>query len=405
MVAGLVRAAKPCWCANFNFTPGKRSLQRAGRCRMIATTTARGAKTTSKVKLQDLPQGLLPPLPPHERDDEPAPAYPPVIQQHLNNVTKFSNCVVLTRVGSFYELYGEQVEQYAPLLNLKVAQRNTSRGPVAMAGFQFTALDRFLKILVQDLNEQVAISEEVPNSAADQVKSGGRMYDRKVTRVITPGTLIDENFMNPYENNFLLAIHFRADDAVHNSEKPQAHDTTKVGLSWVDLSSGDFFTQDTDAASVGSKLARIAPKEVLLDATFQETGQSQLKNVFTEGGHIITYHKPTGDFAQLEDWVQVLDSPVVEGGPDFSSQEIAAGSLLLDYVRDRLMEFKITLRPPLKRSDSDSMNIDKQSLRGLEIRSTLREGFSAGSLLHAIRKTVTKSGARLLVDRLGECEW
>ena len=167
---------------------------------LIPLIHARGAKTTTRVKVQPLPQGLLPALPPHERDDEPAPTYPPVIQQHLNHVKKFSDCVVLTRVGNFYEMYADQAEEYGPLMNLKVAQRRTSLGPVAMAGFQFFQLDRYLKLLVQDLNKQVAISEEIRNSPADQVKAGGLLYNRKVTRVITAGTLIDENFVDPNEN-------------------------------------------------------------------------------------------------------------------------------------------------------------------------------------------------------------
>ncbi|KAL2031307.1 hypothetical protein VTO58DRAFT_106658 [Aureobasidium pullulans] len=144
--------------------------------------TTRGAKTKSTIKFHHLPQGALAPLPlPSLEDDAESQVqvYPRVIQQHLNNVNKFSDCVVLTRIGNFYELYGEQAEQYAPLLNLKVAQRKTGLGPVAMAGFQFTQLDRFLKSLVQGLNKHVAISEEVKNSPADQVKNGGLLYNRK----------------------------------------------------------------------------------------------------------------------------------------------------------------------------------------------------------------------------------
>src|SRR5579859_6481391 len=75
-----------------------------------------------------------------------------------------------------------------------------------MAGFPFWQLDRFLKILVQDLNKYVAISEEFPTSISGKVKSGGLLHDRRVARVVTPGTLIDEKFIIPYENNFVLAL-------------------------------------------------------------------------------------------------------------------------------------------------------------------------------------------------------
>lgn len=93
----------------------------------------RGKKTKTVMKLEDLPQGVvrssLPPLP-----EEPptAPAYPTVILQSLRNMQKFDNCVLLTRVGGFYELYFEHAAEYGPLLNLKVAEKKTNAGPVAM---------------------------------------------------------------------------------------------------------------------------------------------------------------------------------------------------------------------------------------------------------------------------------
>ena len=108
----------------------------------------------------------------------------------------------------FIQLYFEQAEEFAPLLGMKLATKKTSAGPVPMAGFPFFQLDRYLKMLVQDLNKYVAISEEFAPPAEDKAKSSnGLMFDRRVARIITPGTLIDEKFIDPSENNFLLAIY------------------------------------------------------------------------------------------------------------------------------------------------------------------------------------------------------
>lgn len=92
----------------------------------------RGKKTKTTVKLADLPQGAIPsdPLPPQESLD--GPAYPTVVLQARRNMQKFDNCVLLTRVGGFYELYFEHAEEYGPLLNLKVASKRTNAGPVPM---------------------------------------------------------------------------------------------------------------------------------------------------------------------------------------------------------------------------------------------------------------------------------
>lgn len=92
----------------------------------------RGKKTTTTVDLADLPQGALPrdTLPQDEAPSE--PAYPTVVLQARRNMQKFDSCVLLTRVGGFYELYFEHAAEYGPLLNLKVASKKTSAGPVPM---------------------------------------------------------------------------------------------------------------------------------------------------------------------------------------------------------------------------------------------------------------------------------
>lgn len=94
----------------------------------------RGRKTKTVVSLDDLPQGLIRPDPEAPLDEEPpvSPAYPTVVLQARRNMQKFDNCVLLTRVGGFYELYFEHAEEFGPLLNLKVAQKKTAAGPVPM---------------------------------------------------------------------------------------------------------------------------------------------------------------------------------------------------------------------------------------------------------------------------------
>lgn len=104
----------------------------------------RGKKTRTVVNLDELPQGVVaPPLPHLPEEDE--PAYPTVVLQARRHMQKFDNCVLLTRVGGFYELYFDQADEYGPLLNLKVAQKKTSAGPVSMV--LFPCLDRAASLL------------------------------------------------------------------------------------------------------------------------------------------------------------------------------------------------------------------------------------------------------------------
>ncbi|KAK0754210.1 muts domain V-domain-containing protein [Schizothecium vesticola] len=375
----------------------------------------RGKKMRTTVKLQDLPQGPLgAPLEPLDDGDH-EPAYPTVVMQARRNMQKFDGCVVLTRVGGFYELYFEHADEYGPLLNLKVAQKKTNGGPVSMAGFPFFQLDRFLKILVQDLHRHVAISEEFPNDASGKVKSGGLMHDRRVARIVTPGTLIDEKFMDPYANNYVMAIHLpprREQETEHDAvgsapdavpvpdaeavRRPTADTSSEIGLAWLDVSTGHFFTQPTSLSSLGSVLSRVSPREVVLDKQFESQQDRATLSLLEEEGYIVTY-SPQGELETLSDWEPMLESEVPpEAADQFTENEVRAGSILLNYVKDRLRGLSMKLQPPLRYDGLEVMKIDRNTMRSLEIKKTVKDGIFKGSLLHAIRRTVTSGGARLL---------
>ncbi|ETI27360.1 hypothetical protein G647_09550 [Cladophialophora carrionii CBS 160.54] len=365
----------------------------------------RGVKTVTRKKVKELQQGeiqaeSLPELPP---DDE--PQYPTVLQGAKSNMAKFDSCVLLTRVGNFYELYFEQAEECGPLLNLKVGYKQTKLGPVAMAGFPFFQLDRFLKMLVKDLNKYVAICEEFLVQTSGKVKSGGLKHDRRVTRVITPGTLIDEKFLDPYEYNFLLSVHpetfVSTLNAAGEGNAPETEPEGKIGLAWLDLSTGDFYTQTTLRSSLSSALARIAPREIILPADVSEDIREEVQNIVGHDHRLLTLHQTGSDFVSMSEWSQMLESPVSDNADDsFTIGEKVAGHQLLDYVRNRLQGLQVRLQPPRQRELHAMLNIDRNSLRGLEILETSREGFGKGSLFHAVKRTSTKSGARLLRDRL-----
>ncbi|KAI0537624.1 muts domain V [Xylaria digitata] len=359
-------------------------------------TQLRGKKTKSSYKLNDLPQGLVKAEPLPDLQDDDSPAYPTVVLQARRNMQKFENCILLTRVGGFYELYFEHAEEYGPLLNLKVAQKKTNAGPVPMAGFPFFQLERYLKILVVDFNYYVAIAEEFPNDPGDKVKSGGLMHDRRVTRVITPGTLIDENFIDPYANNYVLAIHLGREAChtstnVHSSQLSTGSDdlgppSTPIGLAWLDVSTGQFYTQATTVTSLSSILSRVGPREIVVDKVLESQRDDRLFSILAEEKHLVTF-APRGDFLPVSEWSPMLESEIsAQTLANFTTNEAQAGSLLLH----------LKLQPPLQHENLAVLTIDKNTMRALEIKQTIKDGAFRGSLLHAVRRTVTKGGARLL---------
>ncbi|EFR02103.1 DNA mismatch repair protein mutS [Nannizzia gypsea CBS 118893] len=370
----------------------------------------RGAKTKSAARLSDLVQGPLEsnkPLAPFTDD---VPQYPTVIQGAKYNMQKFPNCVLLTRVGNFYELYFHQAEEYASLLNLKLAYRKTAGGPVPMAGFPYFQLDRFLKILVQEMKKNVAISEEFANDAAAKAKSGGLMFDRRVARIVTPGTLIDEKFIDQYQNNYLLSIHVDPNlTSLQSSTDGQATrgqlhclpESDIIGLSWLDLSTGDFLTQITSPQMLASAITRIGAREILVDQCIAESLRSELEALVVQEHQPITYFKRPKTIQALSEWNSSFDSPMTsEAASMFTPQEVSACHLVLEYAKTQMKETDVKLQPPRRKLVEDSMSIDRNCLRGLEILETARDGFGRGSLLHAVRRTSTSSGARLLRERL-----
>lgn len=279
-----------------------------------------------------------------------------------------------------------------------------------MAGFPFFQLDRFLKTLVQDLNKHVAISEEFPVATSGKVKSGGLLFDRKVTRVVTPGTLIDEKFIDPFENNFLLSVHPAVVqqtpgqditfDSLQENPPSDAH-AQRLGLAWLDLSTGDFFTQVTTLAFLPSALARIRPREVVLEPVWLARNRALLQPILDQGHLPITTHRYLREEPLPPDWNQRLDTPIdrqLEAA--FTPEETLAIHHLLDYVAGQLQGLEMKLQPPRRKLLQETMTIDRSSMRGLEILETSRDGLGKGSLFHAVRRTSTKSGTRLLRDRL-----
>ena len=238
------------------------------------------------------------------------------------------------------------------------------------------------------------------------------MYDRRVTRTISQGTLIDEKFIDPYKNNFLLAMsisnedepeHHVSDNAIpaelKEAKTPPFLLSRAIGLAWIDLSTGDFFTQSITLGSLPSVAARIGAKELVMSNENANRIDAVVTGLLEQQRSIVTRHDVNLEDISIQSWTSMLESEVP--GPTKSAltvQEIFAGSLLLSYVRKQLPGLGIKLQIPIRQHNKETMSIDKNSMRALEILGTSREsiGGGKGSLFHTMRRTVTKSGARLL---------
>jgi DNA mismatch repair ATPase MutS len=253
-----------------------------------------------------------------------------------------------------------------------------------MCGFPLQNLERHLKVLIRNHRRSVALCEEF--------KLGERQFERRVTRVLTPGTLIDEAFLNPYENNFVLSVGCSAHSI--DADDP-------IGLSWMDVSTGEFFSQSTTFGTLRDDVVRIEPKEILLSENLRDLKHHPIRLALAEEtSALITFVKMkveenqwsfTAEQANSDDLTS--PAPIL---PSYAPVEQSAISQLTTFLRDNLLEHMPTIAQPQRQGKDARMQIDAHTIKALEIKEGLREGGTTGTLLSAINRTTTTSGSRLL---------
>lgn len=298
--------------------------------------------------------------------------------------------VCLAQVGSFYELYFEQAEIFGPKLGLKVATRKTSQYSIPMAGFPVTQLQKFVKILVQEIGTTVAIIDQYPSE--NQLRD--TIIHRRVSRIISPGTLVDETFLNYNQNNYLLAIYIPSNSLGH-----PADDEISIGLSWIDLSVGDFYVQSTTMGNLTSDISRINPSEIVISKQFQQMdlpsglwypGLRQLKKYF------LRYHKVV--YKDLKMVFKTNLRVTRKKIETYTQHEEAAMNMILSYISYNLPDRELSVEVPNRFWNGDCLQMDSRTREALELteRTTNGRHSSIGSLLSTIKRTVTSSGTRLL---------
>ena len=175
----------------------------------------------------------------------------PVMQQYLQIKAEHPDVLLFYRMGDFYELFFDDAHKAAQLLDIALTKRGSSQGkPIPMAGVPAHAADTYLARLLRR-GESAAICEQI----GDPASSRGPV-ERRVTRIITPGTVTEAALLREREDNLVAAIHCGAE----------------VGLAWLDVSTGRFYlTQVDNQAAASSELARLRPVELLIPESSDES--------------------------------------------------------------------------------------------------------------------------------------
>ncbi|MBL8820168.1 MAG: DNA mismatch repair protein MutS [Planctomyces sp.] len=310
------------------------------------------------------------------------PRLSPMMERYMEVKRENPGSILLFRMGDFYELFFEDAENASRVLGITLTSRDKSSDhPIPMAGFPWHQLDAYLQKLIQ-AGFRAAICDQVE----DPKKAKG-LVRREVTRVVTPGTLTDDELLDPRQSNFIACI---------------APSRSTIGLAWLELSTGRFLLSDLEPAQLLDELARIKPAECLVPETVIQSNQIPLPRTDL-GGPVLT-PRPAWSFAKdatrrllLEHFeVTTLEGFDIE---DESPAIVAAGALL-EYVRETQ---RVALPHIVKLESwrrSRHMIIDEATRRSLELTQTMRDGRRDNTLLGVMDQTATPMGARLLAEWL-----
>ncbi len=315
---------------------------------------------------------------------------PMMAQYHMLKV-QHPDCLLFYRMGDFYELFYDDAVAASEVLGITLTKRGKTEGTnIPMCGVPFHAYEPYMAKLIRG-GFKVAVCEqtETPDQAKARAKKEGRptsktLVNRETVRVVTPGTLTEDNLLDARENNYLAAI--------NNIEG-------QYGLAWIEVSTGAFHVQTITQDNISTALDRINANEILAsDKMIQE---AELFETFTHFKQKITpLSTSLFDSQNAQKRLEgVFGVGTLDGFGAFSRAEVSAAGTLIDYI-DRTQKGKIPhLQPPNQLSSASVMEIDGATRRNLELTRTL-SGERKGSLLSIIDQTVTGAGARLLQARL-----
>ncbi len=300
----------------------------------------------------------------------------PMMRQYWRLKNEHPDYLLFYRMGDFYELFYEDAKRAAEILDLTLTKRGASAGePIPMAGVPFHAVDGYLARLVK-LGESVAICEQI----GDPATSKGPV-DRKVVRIVTPGTLYDENLLDANSEQLLAAAYKK-----YNS----------YGLACIDMASGRFWLSEFDNKSdFQAELYRVKPAEIVISDALQEDGsQSLLGNLETS-----IKWKPDFAFDYEQNLTNLLTHFQVKnldsfGCDDFNLAVCAAGAVLT-YAKNTQLNSLPHIRTLQRHQDSQQLTLDPATRRNLELTENLQGG-TANTLFEVLNSTKTVMGARLL---------
>lgn len=302
-------------------------------------------------------------------------AMTPSMQQYFEVKAKHPDCLLFYRMGDFYELFFEDALTASQILDIALTKRGKHAGEdIPMCGVPVHAAESYLQRLIAS-GKKIAICEQLETPEAAKKRGYKAIVKRDVVRIVTAGTITEEALLQPSASYFLAAVSL---------------DKTQASIAWLELSTGGFWVCEIPHETLSAELARIAPRELLvneqdytkLPSEWQLKATLQPQALFDKNRneHTLRTHY---QLAQMD------------GIGSFSNAATISCGVLLHYLKLTQIEALPRLDKPKLQFTSHVLYMDAATRRNLELSETLN-GVRNGSLLSVIDETKTAAGARLL---------
>ncbi len=313
----------------------------------------------------------------------------PMMAQYHVLKEEHPECLLFYRMGDFYELFYDDAVTASKVLDITLTKRGKSQGDdIAMCGVPYHAYQPYLSKLIK-AGHKVAICEQMesPEQAKARAKKEGKpvskaLVKRDAVRIVTKGTLTEDNLLETKHHNYLCAIY---------------HNKNIAGFAWVDLSIGSFSVQTSTKDQIEALLESISPAEIIIS----EQNNKYLKDYLSNFGHLVT----TIPNIELNSKNAATNIAQIYGLNDlseigiFNDAETISMNMVIEYISSTQKGNIPYIEKPNSHSINSSMEIDAATRKSLELMRSL-SGEKKGSLINIIDKTITGAGARLLQQYL-----
>lgn len=308
-------------------------------------------------------------------------ALSPMMTHYLQLKEKYKDCILFYRLGDFYEMFFEDAEKVSSLLDLVLTGKDCgleSRAP--MCGIPFHAAENYIGKLVS-LGEKVAICEQL------SVPNGKGLVERDVIRIVTAGTIINNDLIDDKTNNFLGCVFVGGDSAA---------------FSWADITTGEFLTKEFEGETAFNDLldtmVKISPAEIISNSEAKETLKdcAVIKHGMLPQFYVCAESYFNYDFALNTLKEQFKVNSVRSLGLKDGENCVKSSGALLSYLKETQKHALSNITALTVNNYENAMMLDANAIRNLELVKTMRDGKRYGSLLWLLDKTKTSMGARKL---------